>query len=403
MTFDDNPDEVFDENEAGESEAPSGGDEGSNRSFRMMMLGLVAVGAIGALLIGAIFLSKQGDRNQIATQNQAVQQTNTAIAQLSLITPTSPPTALPPATNTATPKPPAPTPTATPVAISMVTAEAASGPVFAPGNKGEIAQKNLVDAAAGAGSFKTLLSLLAASGLDKTLQGKGPFTIFAPTDKAFAQLPPDVLAALKQDPKKLEALLKYHVVEGALKSADMAKLKEQKSLGGEVLKTALVDNVAQINDAQVTEPDVETSNGLIQVIDRLLVPPSLKDSDFAKAVAQITPVSKPATTSGSTAQVTPGAKGTEVAQVPPTTPGGKVTPATGKVTPVTAGNVVPTRVSPGPTAATGVTSTKPISGTTPTGPMPKSGAGDDLLIWLLAAAGLVGVFVMARRLRTAQH
>ncbi len=101
------------------------------------------------------------------------------------------------------------------------------------------APTDLVDTALAAGNFKTLSALLKTAGLTDTLKGQGPFTIFAPTDDAFAQLSPESLEALKKDPAKLEALLKYHVVQGALKAADVAKLSEAKTLEGQPIAIAV--------------------------------------------------------------------------------------------------------------------------------------------------------------------
>jgi uncharacterized surface protein with fasciclin (FAS1) repeats len=326
------------------------GDEQSNRSFRMMMIGLFAIGALGVLLIALIFIGRQGERATIEAQNQMVQATNTAIAMLAQITPTPLPTDTPRPTNTAAPTN-TPAPTATP------------------------APKDLVDTALSAGNFKTLSALLKTAGLVDALKGQGPFTIFAPTDAAFAQLSPESLDALNKDPKKLETLLKYHVVEGAIKADDMAKLSEAKTLEGQPVAIVVKDNKTQINDATMTKPDLETTNGVIHTIDRVLVPPEL-----SKEVVLLAPVGK----------------GTAIAQVQGTAAANATAkPATG----------VPTRVPPQAATATaaasaGITSTRPISGTTGTGGLPTTGAGDNLFVLLLAAVGLVGVLVAARRLRT---
>jgi LPXTG-motif cell wall-anchored protein len=372
MAFDENPDEVFD-NEP-EAETEGNGDEQSNRSFRMMMIGLFAFGGLGVLLIALILLGRQGERAAIDAQNQMVQLTNTAIAVLAQITPTPLPTDTPIPTNTAAPTN-TPAPTATP------------------------APKDLVDTALAAGNFKTLASLLETAGLVTILKGQGPFTVFAPTDDAFAQLSPDSLEALKKDPAKLEALLKYHVVQGAIKAADVAKLTETQTLEGQPIAIGVKDNKTQINDATVTKPDQQAANGVIHTIDRVLVPPELKKD----VVILAPPTPKPGATQAAVQGTPASGKGTAIAQVQ----GTAAANATAK--PATGGQAttVPTRVSPQAATATaaaskGITSTSTVTGTTGTGAtgLPTTGASDNLLMLLLAAAGLVGVLVVARRLRT---
>jgi LPXTG-motif cell wall-anchored protein len=372
MAFDENPDEVFD-NEP-EAETEGNGDEQSNRSFRMMMIGLFAFGGLGVLLIALILLGRQGERAAIDAQNQMVQLTNTAIAVLAQITPTPLPTDTPIPTNTAAPTN-TPAPTATP------------------------APKDLVDTALAAGNFKTLASLLETAGLVTVLKGQGPFTVFAPTDDAFAQLSPDSLEALKKDPAKLEALLKYHVVQGAIKAADVAKLTETQTLEGQPIAIGVKDNKTQINDATVTKPDQQAANGVIHTIDRVLVPPELKKD----VVILAPPTPKPGSTQAAVQGTPASGKGTAIAQVQ----GTAAANATAK--PATGGQAttVPTRVSPQAATATaaaskGITSTGTVTGTTGTGAtgLPTTGASDNLLMLLLAAAGLVGVLVVARRLRT---
>ena len=369
MTMDENPDEVFEAEPEPEAEREENSDEQSNRSFRMMMIGLFAFGGLGVLLIALILIGRQGERATIDAQNQMVQATNTAIAMLAQITPTPRPTETRVPTNTAAPaKPPAPPATPAP--------------------------KDLVDTALSAGNFKTLSALLKTAGLVDALKGQGPFTIFAPTDDAFAQLSPETLDALAKDPKKLETLLKYHVVGGALKAADVAKLNEAKTLEGQPVKIVVTDGKTQINDATVTKPDLETANGVIHTIDRVLVPPEL-----SKEVVFLAP-----------ATPAPGApaagKGTAIAQVQGTAAANATAKpaAGGQATTVVATRVPPQAATATAAASQGVTGTQPISGTAGTGDtgLPTTGAGDNLLVLLLAAIGLVGVLVVARRLRTSQ-
>jgi uncharacterized surface protein with fasciclin (FAS1) repeats len=136
--------------------------------------------------------------------------------------------------------------------------------------------RNLVDLAQANGSFKTLLKALDAAGLTKTLQGTGPFTIFAPTDAAFAKLPADALKELlKPDNKEvLVKILTYHVVSGKVLSNDL-KSGEVKSLQGERITVKIDSNGVLVNDAKVTQADIKGGNGVIHVIDQVILPPSL--------------------------------------------------------------------------------------------------------------------------------
>ena len=133
---------------------------------------------------------------------------------------------------------------------------------------------DIVDTAVAAGSFNTLVTAVKAAGLVKTLKGKGPYTVFAPNDAAFAKLPPGTVESLLKNKAKLATILKYHVVPGRVKAADVAG----KSLA---VKTAagLPVNVngtfgVRVNDAHVIQPDIEASNGVIHVIDSVLLPPA---------------------------------------------------------------------------------------------------------------------------------
>jgi uncharacterized surface protein with fasciclin (FAS1) repeats len=126
------------------------------------------------------------------------------------------------------------------------------------------------------GSFKTLIKALTAAGLTEALQGDGPFTIFAPTDEAFAKLPQDAVQDLLK-PENKEVLLKvltYHVVPGKVLSGDL-KSGEVKSLQGDPITVKVDNNGVQVNDAKVTQADIQGSNGVIHQIDNLILPPSL--------------------------------------------------------------------------------------------------------------------------------
>ena len=131
--------------------------------------------------------------------------------------------------------------------------------------------QNIVETAVGAGSFTTLVSLLQSTGLDETLAGEGPFTVFAPTDEAFAKVPKETLASLQADPEKLKQVLTYHVVSGEVGSKDVVKLSEAATVEGSKVMIDASEGV-KINNATVTKADIATSNGVIHVIDTVLIP-----------------------------------------------------------------------------------------------------------------------------------
>ena len=133
-------------------------------------------------------------------------------------------------------------------------------------------QPDIVATASQAGQFKTLLVALDAAGLTQALQGPGPFTVFAPTDEAFAKLPEGALDALLKDPEKLKAVLTYHVVPGSLKADQVLGGAPLVTLQGESLKASVEDGKARIDDAGVVTADLECSNGVIHVVDAVLLP-----------------------------------------------------------------------------------------------------------------------------------
>jgi uncharacterized surface protein with fasciclin (FAS1) repeats len=133
------------------------------------------------------------------------------------------------------------------------------------------ATKDIVDTAVAAGSFKTLVSALQAAGLVETLKGKGPFTVFAPTDEAFAKIPKADLDALLKDKAKLIRVLTYHVVPGRLMAADVVKLKQAKTVEGQSVKIDAASGVS-VDGARVVKADVVASNGVIHVIDSVMLP-----------------------------------------------------------------------------------------------------------------------------------
>jgi len=132
---------------------------------------------------------------------------------------------------------------------------------------------DIIDTAVKAGSFKTLAAALKAAGLVETLKGKGPFTVFAPTDEAFAKLPAGTVETLLQpeNKDKLVAILTYHVVVGNVKAADVVKLKSAETVLGQTVAIDATDGV-KINNANVVKADIDCGNGVIHVIDTVLLP-----------------------------------------------------------------------------------------------------------------------------------
>ncbi len=134
------------------------------------------------------------------------------------------------------------------------------------------ANGNIVRTAVSAGSFKTLASLLQQAGLTRTLSAKGPFTVFAPTDAAFAKVPKATLATLAKNKAKLRAVLLYHVVAGRITAAKVVKLHAAKTLEGKSVPIRVTGNKVFVGGALVTKANVTASNGVIHVIDKVLIP-----------------------------------------------------------------------------------------------------------------------------------
>jgi len=139
-------------------------------------------------------------------------------------------------------------------------------------------QKDIVDTAVAAGSFNTLAKALQAGGLVDTLKGKGPFTVFAPTDDAFAKLPAGTLEDLlkPENKAKLVSILTYHVLPKKMMAAAVVKQKKAKTVEGSFVKIKTTDGKVMINNAQVIKTDVMATNGVIHVIDAVLIPPAKK-------------------------------------------------------------------------------------------------------------------------------
>ena len=136
------------------------------------------------------------------------------------------------------------------------------------------AEKDIVDTAVSTGKFNTLAKALGAADLVDTLKGSGPFTVFAPTDEAFAKLPAGTVENLLKPENKgqLVAILTYHVVPGKVTATDVVKLKEAKTVNGKMVDIKTKGDAVMINDAKVTTTDIGASNGVIHVIDKVLLP-----------------------------------------------------------------------------------------------------------------------------------
>jgi uncharacterized surface protein with fasciclin (FAS1) repeats len=132
--------------------------------------------------------------------------------------------------------------------------------------------KDIVDTAVAAGSFKTLAAALQAAGLVEALKGKGPFTVFAPTDEAFAKLPAGTVEALLNDKEKLTKILLYHVVPGKVAAKDVVKLKSAKTVQGASVRINAGGGKVMVDNANVVKADVMASNGVIHVIDSVIIP-----------------------------------------------------------------------------------------------------------------------------------
>jgi uncharacterized surface protein with fasciclin (FAS1) repeats len=134
--------------------------------------------------------------------------------------------------------------------------------------------KTIVETAVADGRFTTLVAAVQAAKLDGALSGPGPFTVFAPTDDAFKNLPPGTVASLLKTPEgQLKQILLYHVVDGKVMAADVVKLSSAKTLQGSNVNITVTNGVVKINDATVKITDIQTKNGVIHVIDKVIIPP----------------------------------------------------------------------------------------------------------------------------------
>ena len=155
------------------------------------------------------------------------------------------------------------------------------------------AAKDIVATAVGAGQFNTLVAAVKAAGLVEALQGKGPFTVFAPTDEAFAKLPAGTVEALLKDPKALANILLYHVVPGAVKAAAVTDGLTAKTLQGSPVTFKVMDGKAMIDGANIVATDVMASNGVIHVIDSVILPPAKAAAAAAPAAGTSNGISAP--------------------------------------------------------------------------------------------------------------
>jgi uncharacterized surface protein with fasciclin (FAS1) repeats len=155
---------------------------------------------------------------------------------------------------------------------SLLTA-AATARTAGPAAKADM-EGNIVQTAVTAGQFKTLTKLLTRAGLVSALQKPGPYTVFAPTDAAFKKVPKKTLTALLHNRAKLRAVLLYHVLSGKLTAADVVKLQSAKTLNGKSVRIRVSGSNVFVNKAKVTKADVMASNGVIHVVNRVLIPPT---------------------------------------------------------------------------------------------------------------------------------
>ena len=139
----------------------------------------------------------------------------------------------------------------------------------------QMGSKDIVDTAVANGSFNTLAAALKAAGLVDTLKGKGPFTVFAPTDAAFAKLPAGTVDTLlkPENREKLRRILTFHVVAGKVGSTQVVKMTSAKTVSGDMVRISTKDGTVMVDNAKVVTPDVAASNGVIHVIDTVIMPP----------------------------------------------------------------------------------------------------------------------------------
>jgi uncharacterized surface protein with fasciclin (FAS1) repeats len=166
-----------------------------------------------------------------------------------------------------------------PIVVLVVALATAAVAVGGDNRSGSTAQpaakptKNIVKTAVAAGDFDTLVSLVKRAGLAKTLSGKGPFTVFAPTDAAFKKVPASTLEALLADRAALRQVLLYHVADGRYPAKRVVKLRSIETLNGSSVKVRTRKGTVRVGGARVVKADVRTTNGVIHAINRVLIPP----------------------------------------------------------------------------------------------------------------------------------
>jgi len=160
------------------------------------------------------------------------------------------------------------------IMLSMPTAILAGNYGSSTSKAADMASTDIVDTAVAAGSFTTLVTALQAADLVDTLKGPGPFTVFAPTDEAFAKLPAGTVEDLlkPENKSKLQAILTYHVVPGKVMSSDAAMLTTAKTVNGQSFRISNSDSGLMVDQAHITQADIVTSNGVIHVIDEVIIP-----------------------------------------------------------------------------------------------------------------------------------
>jgi uncharacterized surface protein with fasciclin (FAS1) repeats len=137
----------------------------------------------------------------------------------------------------------------------------------------EVALKTIVETAKEAGDFRTLMTAIRKAGLYETLEGRGPFTVFAPTDEAFSALPKGALNGLLKAPEKLKSVLLYHVLKGEHPASKVVGMKRAKTLSGDEIRIRKSGAEVMIGESRVAKADISCSNGVIHVIDKVLMPP----------------------------------------------------------------------------------------------------------------------------------
>jgi len=154
--------------------------------------------------------------------------------------------------------------------VAALALSIAGGPAAARQND----EKNIVQTAQAAGNFKTLTKLVVKAGLADTLSNSGPYTVFAPTDAAFKKVPKSTLKSLARHPAKLRSVLLYHVVAGRVPSSQVVMLKSAKTLNGKSVRIHTAGGKVFVNNAKVIKADINASNGVIHVVNRVLIPPA---------------------------------------------------------------------------------------------------------------------------------